>query len=100
MQGKRDAFVYAVATPDDAAELTATVLAGFETYRAFAPPGWDPPPEIRDVNAVRKRLGDPGAWCLAARTSAHEPVGHVSFVPSMTSRWPAATSRSTRRPNA
>ena len=88
MQGKRDAFVYAVATPDDAAELTATVLAGFETYRAFAPPGWDPPPEIRDVNAVRKRLGDPGAWCLAARTSAHEPVGHVSFVPSMTSRWP------------
>jgi ribosomal protein S18 acetylase RimI-like enzyme len=88
MQGKRDEFVYAVATSDDAAELTATVLAGFETYRAFAPAGWDPPPEIRDVDAVRRRLSDADAWCLAARTRAEEPVGHVSFVSSMTSRWP------------
>ena len=88
MQGKRDAFVYAVATPDDAAELAATVLAGFETYRAFAPSGWDPPPEIQDVEAVRKRLGDADAWCLAAWTPANEPVGHVAFVSSMTSRWP------------
>src|SRR3954451_4416319 len=88
MQGNRDEFVYAVATPDDAAELTATVLAGFETYRAFAPAGWDPPPEIWDVDAVRRRMSDSDVWCLAARTQAAEPVGHVAFVSSMTSRWP------------
>src|SRR3954454_11801559 len=88
MQGKRDEFVYAVATPDDAAELAATVLAGFDTYRAFAPAGWAPPPEIRDLDAVRQRLSDADVWCLAARTKADEPVGHVSFVSSMTSRWP------------
>jgi GNAT superfamily N-acetyltransferase len=88
MQGKRGEFVYALATPDDAAELTATVRSGFETYRAFAPPGWKPPSEVQDVDGVRRRLGDADAWCLAARTQASEPVGHVAFVSSMTSRWP------------
>jgi ribosomal protein S18 acetylase RimI-like enzyme len=88
MQRKSDEFVYVVATPDDAAEITATVVTGFETYRAFAPPGWDPPDPIRDVDAVRLRLGDADVWGLLARTATDEPVGHVSFTSSMTSRWP------------
>ena len=33
------------ALPEDALALVAVVQAGFESYRAFAPPGWEPPSE-------------------------------------------------------
>jgi len=31
--------VFLAVTPEDAPEIVATVSAGFEGYRAFAPPG-------------------------------------------------------------
>ena len=34
------------ATPGDAAAMAANFVAGFETYREFAPPEWTPPPQV------------------------------------------------------
>jgi GNAT superfamily N-acetyltransferase len=80
--------VYARVTPDDAAELTATVASGFDSYRAFAPPGWKPPEQVASVAATHARLATPGTWGLAARTQSGDPIGHVAFVASQTSVWP------------
>jgi GNAT superfamily N-acetyltransferase len=81
-------FVYTRVTPDDAAELVATVVAGFETYRTFAPPNWNPPPEVGSLDVTRRRLGDDDVWGLLARTGSGEPAGHITFSASTRSRWP------------
>jgi GNAT superfamily N-acetyltransferase len=81
-------FVYTRVTPDDAGEVVATVLAGFETYRGFAPPDWTPPPDVGALDLTRKRLGDDDVWGLLARTTSGGPAGHVTFSASTRSRWP------------
>jgi GNAT superfamily N-acetyltransferase len=81
-------FVYVPVTPDHADEVVATVTAGFETYRAFAPPGWVPPPAIGSVPVTRNRLGDDDVWGLLARTPGGEPAGHITVSASTRSRWP------------
>jgi GNAT superfamily N-acetyltransferase len=80
-------YVFARVTPDDAGELAATVAAGFDFYRGFAPPGWNPPKEIASPTATRARLVAPDMWGLLARTPSGQPVGHVGFFSSKTSRW-------------
>ena len=81
-------FVYTRVTPNDAAELVATVVAGFETYRTFAPLNWNPPPEVGSLDVTRRRLGDDDVWGLLARTGSGEPAGHITFSASTRSRWP------------
>jgi GNAT superfamily N-acetyltransferase len=83
-------FVYTRASAADAEELAATAAAGLETYRAFAPPEWSPPPEATSVAAARSRLGNSGTWGLLARTEDGASVGHVAFTPARTSMWPGA----------
>ena len=43
MEPALDALAYRSATADDATQLAAVLVEGFETYRAFAPPDWQPP---------------------------------------------------------
>jgi GNAT superfamily N-acetyltransferase len=89
--GVERAFVFLAVTPEDAPEIVATVSAGFEGYRAFAPPGWNPPPDVGSVAGTRKRLGDDDVFGLLARTREGEPAGHVTVSASTRSRWPGGS---------
>ena len=65
--------------PDDAAAVAALVGAGFETYRTFAPDGWEPPPQR--AAAYRQRIEAEGNWGLVAHERG-ELVGHIAFDPA------------------
>jgi GNAT superfamily N-acetyltransferase len=68
------------AVPSDA-ERIATVLAeGFESYRSFAPPGWEPP-SLADLKWLRDFLGNDEVWCLVAEED-REIAGHVAIMPT------------------
>jgi GNAT superfamily N-acetyltransferase len=69
------------ATPDDAEDIAATVTEGFDSYRAFAPAGWDPPDFDRRPDRLRERLASDDVWCVVAEEDG-AMVGHVSFVPA------------------
>lgn len=56
------------ATPADAEGIVAVIRAGFETYRDFAPRGWDPPPW--PVQETRGRLETGDLWALVAEHAA------------------------------
>lgn len=71
------------AGPDDARTVAELVAAGFETYRAWAPPAWTPPPA--GAEGIRERLAQPGTWCLLAEADG-AAIGHASFMPSGTAR--------------
>jgi len=69
------------ATLADAQELAATVLEGFESYREWAPAGWDPPSALMQLRGIRERLPEDGCVCLLAEAGgAH--AGHVAYVPA------------------
>ena len=64
----------------DAPVLAETVRQGFESYREFLPPGWDPPPEEFERSRIEERLSA-DAWCLIA-FAGDEPAGHVALLPA------------------
>ncbi len=66
-------------TPDDALLLAEGLVAGIETYRAFAPPGFDPPTVEHEVERVAPKLAR--AWGRVAYDGA-DVAGHVLFVPA------------------
>jgi GNAT superfamily N-acetyltransferase len=70
------------ARPEDAPRLIANVLAGFEGYRAFAPPGWTYPPEDTEERRAElvERIGDPRSLVLVAEVDGVF-AGHVTVVP-------------------
>jgi GNAT superfamily N-acetyltransferase len=70
------------ATPADIPVLVETVRQGFETYRSWAPRGWDPPGLDLHRAGVRGRMSDPGCWCEVAEDPAGEPAGQVGTVPA------------------
>jgi RimJ/RimL family protein N-acetyltransferase len=67
-------------TDADVPELVAHLLAGFEVYRDFQPPGWSPPPAERETERMRVRIASPSTWALVAR-DGREVVGQVLFEP-------------------
>jgi GNAT superfamily N-acetyltransferase len=69
------------AGPDDAPQVMSVALEGFEGYRSFAPPGWEPPDPRDELERARARLGDPRIWCLLAEQDG-EAAGHVAFMPA------------------
>ncbi len=56
------------AGPDDAAACCRLVQAGFETFRAFAPAGWEPPDETTSdrVEHAATQLARPDAFAVVA----------------------------------
>jgi GNAT superfamily N-acetyltransferase len=70
------------AVPDDAPALLANVVAGFEGYRAFAPPGWIPPQEDTPARLaeLREMLVNPGAFARVAEVDGVF-AGHVLVEP-------------------
>jgi GNAT superfamily N-acetyltransferase len=75
------------ATLADAATLAETVRLGFESYRAWAPRGWDPPPPEIDLARIRADIVKPGTWCVVAEEGG-EPAGHAAFTPARTRAQP------------
>jgi GNAT superfamily N-acetyltransferase len=72
---------YALRTPvaADVESMVAVTLAGFETYRAFAPEGWTLPSAADEVERLEDLLGQEHAWYLVAEHEG-EIVGHVGFL--------------------
>jgi GNAT superfamily N-acetyltransferase len=67
------------ATLDDVPVLAETLRLGFETYRSFAPRGWDPPPPVIERARIGDRLPLPDAWCMLAEDDG-APAGHVAIL--------------------
>ena len=67
------------AWPADAETLARTARLGLDTWRAFAPAGWAPPPFADHVARTRARLRRPDAWALLAFVDG-EPAGHCALV--------------------
>jgi GNAT superfamily N-acetyltransferase len=69
-----------VARPADAATMARTMHTGIETYRAFAPTGWEPHAPPQFVERMTETLRDRHAWALLADV-AGEPAAHVAMFP-------------------
>ena len=68
-----------VAVPDDAIALAGTTRLGFESYRAWAPEGWQPPPRALEIRSIRERLRATTTWCVMALDPSGEQAGHVGI---------------------
>jgi GNAT superfamily N-acetyltransferase len=67
------------ATVADAGVFAALTAAGFESYRSFAPEGWEPrPPTLTDT---AERLARAGTWGVVAEV-AGSAVGVGAFEPA------------------
>ena len=80
-------LAFRIPAPSDAPQIAELVVGGFETYRAFAPAGWDPPPLAHETATVAAALAKPGTWCRIAEDGA-ELVGHVGFLAAQDARVP------------
>lgn len=69
------------AVPRDAERVAAVLNEGFDGYRSFAPPGWEPPDPQAELKRLRGFLGDDEVWCLVAEEQG-EMAGHVAIMPS------------------
>lgn len=67
------------ATAADAGAAFALTRAGFETYRFFAPAGWEPP--HKSVAELRGRLAAPGVWGVMGEEGG-AAVGFGAFEPT------------------
>jgi GNAT superfamily N-acetyltransferase len=70
------------ATPADAAPIARLVIDGFETYRSFTPPGWEPPAIETELGYLEHLLPDEHVWVLLAEEDGRL-VGQVSILPSV-----------------
>lgn len=74
------------AGPDDADILARNISEGFESYRSFAPPGWEPPDRDVEAGRLREELAAPEVWALLAEDH-REPAGHVALMPAARHAW-------------
>lgn len=68
------------ATCDDVEEIVATVAEGFDGYREFAPPGWEPNLD-GETAMLSERLESPAVWCAIAEDGGRV-AGHAAFLPA------------------
>jgi GNAT superfamily N-acetyltransferase len=88
MAGALDELVLRPAEVADAGQLAAILVEGFESYRAFAPPGWAGPPDAAGVaGELAQRLARPTVWALVAEHKS-SVVGYVALIPASESRRP------------
>jgi ribosomal protein S18 acetylase RimI-like enzyme len=90
--GAMDELEFRDATAADAPRLAVVMAEGFESYRAFAPPGWEPPAVDEFRDAIAGRLGQPTVWCRLAQR-APDVAGYVALLPAADSRRPVADPR-------
>ena len=68
-----------VPAPGDERAIAGLVGACDETYRAWAPAGWEPPPPGRELDRWRGRITDGSWWTRVAVEPAGRVVGLVCF---------------------
>jgi GNAT superfamily N-acetyltransferase len=68
------------AAPSDVDVLLDDVAVGFDSYREFAPAGWQPPDVRADRGQTTDVLEDPATWALLA-LAEERAAGHVAFFP-------------------
>jgi GNAT superfamily N-acetyltransferase len=73
------------ATHDDLPGLVETARQCFETYREWAPRGWDPPGTDLHAAGLRGRLAERGSFCAIAEADG-EPAGQVGTSPAREER--------------
>jgi hypothetical protein len=67
-------------TPEDAQAAHEVTMAGFRTYHAFAPRGWQPPPDMGAEGAT-KRLAREGSYGVVA-VDVDAIVGFAAYEPA------------------
>lgn len=67
------------AAPDDGPAIGRVTSEGFESYRSFAPEGWQPPDDM--IGGVGERLARPGAWGIVHEDGG-DIVGFAAFIPA------------------
>jgi len=72
----------------DVSGIAALVGACDATYRAWAPPGWEPPPAGRELDRWRGRVTDGSWWTRIAVEPAGRVVGLVCFTQAVTNAPP------------
>jgi GNAT superfamily N-acetyltransferase len=92
MDARLDGLEFRDATAADAPRLAVVMAEGFDSYRAFAPAGWQPPSADEFRDAMAKRLGQPGVWCRLAERGP-DLAGYVALLPAAESRRPVADPR-------
>ena len=92
MSSLLDALAFRAATPADAERLAVVCMEGFETYRAFAPPGWNKPSAEEAAQILAARLDAPTVWSLMAEQGS-EVAGYVTLLPATDSRRPVSDPR-------
>lgn len=75
------------ATGADAPAVARLAVAGFETWRRFAPSGWSPPAPAEELHAVRSTLAEPTVWARLVEDE-HGLAGHVIWLAACATRWP------------
>jgi GNAT superfamily N-acetyltransferase len=75
---------------DDALSLAEVAVAGWETYRTFAPPGWTPAPLDEEHRRVLATLRKPSAWCEIADDGS-TVAGHAIVLAASEARIVDAT---------
>jgi len=71
-------FDFRSARIEDAETVAETVRLGFDSFRAWAEPSYDPPPHALELPRIREGLARPSTWALLA-LSGGEPAGHVAL---------------------
>ena len=74
----------------DVEGIAALVAACDETYRAWAPPGWSPPPPGRELDRWRGRITDGSWWTRVGVEPGGRVVGLVCFTQAVVQRTLAA----------
>jgi len=82
-----ETLVFRRATVADAGGLAPVLVEGFETFREFSPPDFEPPRVEDAADDLAARLGNPAVWCLLAESSA-DVAGYVSLLPAAEARRP------------
>jgi GNAT superfamily N-acetyltransferase len=67
------------AAPDDVEGIAALIAACDDTYRAWAPTGWEPPPHGSELDRWRGRITDGSWWTRMAVEPAGRIVALVCF---------------------
>jgi len=62
---------------------------GFDTYRAFAPAGWEPPDRLELALGMAAYLRRPDQWCGVAEADDGSVLGHVAVSPAATHARPS-----------
>jgi GNAT superfamily N-acetyltransferase len=74
------------AAPGDTESIAALIAACDDTYHAWAPAGWTPPPPGRELDRWRGRITDGSWWTRVAVEPSGRVVGLVCFTQAVVQR--------------